>query len=138
MLLSLLLFIIFTLIALLHFYWAVGGKWGLDATLPTNSQGERLLSPGPFACTVVGLGLSTFAFIYLEKSELISNSLPEWLLFYSGWIIPSIFLLRAIGDGKMVGFFKRIKDTHFAKMDTRYFSPFCLFLALSGFAIQLY
>ncbi len=138
MIIPLVLFIIFTGLALLHFYWAAGGLWGLDAALPTNNEGERLLDPGPHACIIVGLGLSIFALFYLIKTDLISTPLPTWLLNYTGWIIPSILLLRSNGDGIMVCFFKNIKDTHFAKMDTRYFSPLCLFLAVAGYAIQLY
>lgn len=138
MILPIFLAIIFLLLALLHFYWAAEGKWGLDAALPTNENGKRMLNPGPLACTVVGIGLSAFAGFYLVKAGLLSLALPDWLLYYSGWIIPSIFFLRAIGDRKTVGFFKTIKNTYFAKMDTRYFAPLCLLLAIAGYSIQVF
>jgi len=48
----------------------------------------------------------------------------------------SIFLLRAIGDFNYVGFFKKIKDTNFGKMDSKYYSPLCLVIAIMGFAVK--
>lgn len=37
-LISIILFLIFLCIATIHFYWAVGGKWGNDAVLPTKAD----------------------------------------------------------------------------------------------------
>ena len=37
---------------------------------------------------------------------------------------------RAIGDFKYVGFFKRVRGSKFARMDTLVYSPLCLLLAL--------
>ena len=134
--LGFLLFSIFLILAILHFYWAAGGKWGLNAALPANEQGKPVLTPGPLACMVVGIGLSAFAVFYLIKSGTLQLPLPNWLLQSAGWIIPSVFLLRAIGDRKFVGFFKTIKDTEFGRMDTKFFAPLCLFLAVTGYLIQ--
>ncbi|TKI67695.1 DUF3995 domain-containing protein [Lysinibacillus mangiferihumi] len=41
-----------------------------------------------------------------------------------------IFLIRAIGDFKYVGFFKKIKHSQFARNDTWLYSPLCLFISL--------
>jgi hypothetical protein len=41
-----------------------------------------------------------------------------------------VLLARAIGDGRTLGFTKRVRDTAFARNDTRLFSPLCLFLAV--------
>jgi hypothetical protein len=47
------------------------------------------------------------------------------------FILAILFALRAMGDFHYVGFFKKVKSTPFALYDTKYFSPFCLYLSLS-------
>ena len=47
--------IILFAIALIHFYWAVGGDWGIDKALPTDSKGNRLLNPPQPLSALVGL-----------------------------------------------------------------------------------
>ncbi|WP_205190355.1 DUF3995 domain-containing protein, partial [Burkholderia sp. LMG 13014] len=42
-----------------------------------------------------------------------------------------IFAVRAVGDFRYVGFFKRIRGSRFARMDTLYYSPLCAALSLS-------
>ncbi len=111
--------------------------WGFDAALPTDEAGKRVLNPKKFDSLIVGLGLSAFGAFYLFQAVFTAIEMPNGLTTYGGWIIPSIFLLRAIGDFRFVGFFKKIKSTPFAKMDTKLFSPLCLCMALAGFAIQL-
>jgi hypothetical protein len=62
--------------------------------------------------------------------------LPSGMLASIGWIIPAIFLIRAIGDFKYVGFTKKVKSSTFAELDTKFFSPLCLVIAALGFAIE--
>jgi hypothetical protein len=135
--LALLLFGIFLVLALLHFNWALGGEWGFDNALPTNENGDRLLNPRKVDSLVVGLGLLAFAMFYLLQSGIIRLALPEWIIQYGGWLIPLIFILRAIGDFKYVGFFKKIKQTPFGQMDTKYFSPLCLLIGVLGIILQV-
>jgi hypothetical protein len=40
------------------------------------------------------------------------------------------FGLRAVGEFRLVGFFKRVKGTRFARMDTLVYSPLCALLSL--------
>ena len=46
-----------------------------------------------------------------------------------------VFLARAVGDFRLVGFFKRIRDSRFARLDTIAYSPLCLILALATFYV---
>lgn len=137
MILSILLSIIFTTLGIIHFNWVLGGTFGFSASLPTKETGERVLNPKKMDSAVVGTGLLAFGFFYLIKSGIISYVLPEWIMNYSGWIITIIFLLRAIGEFKYVGFFKSVKNTEFGKMDTKLFSPLCLIIGILGILIQL-
>lgn len=134
---SSILFCIFTVLGLIHFNWVIGNDWGLDQSLPTNEKGERLFTPRRFDSAVVGLGLVAFGIFYLLQTGFINFEIPQWIEKYVQWIIPAIFLLRAVGDFKYAGFFKKIKDTEFAKADTKIFSPFCLLLGILGVLIAV-
>lgn len=137
MVFSLLLSFIFFLLSGIHFYWTLGGQFGFTASLPTNEKGESVLHPKKADCIVVGLGLFAFGFFYVLKLALLPIHLPTWVFQYGGWIIPSIFTLRAIGDFKYLGFFKQIRTTQFGKLDTYFFAPLCLIIGVFGFIIQL-
>jgi hypothetical protein len=132
-----LLVIIFALISFLHFYWAAGGKWAIDTVVPRDEQGKPVLKTGVVASIVVGFGLLFFALYYLLLTGIVEFTAPDIILKLLGWIIPSIFLLRAIGDFKYVGFTKKIKNTTFARLDTTYFARLCLLIAVLGLLIQL-
>lgn len=136
--LSSLLCIVFLMLSATHFYWAFGGKWGIDSVLPSNDVGAKVLKTNALATIIVGVGLLSFALFYLVKTGFLSINLPSWLLLYAGWILPLIFLFRVVGDFKYVGLFKKIKTTKFAISDTKYFIPICSFLAVAGFIIQTY
>lgn len=123
------------MLAAIHFYWALGGDWGFAHALPTTEQGERVLNPTKLESALVGLGLTAFGLFYLIKSGFISVHLPHWIEQLGGWIIPAIFLLRAIGDFKYAGFFKSIRQTDFGTLDTMFYSPLCLLIALLGISL---
>lgn len=137
MILSILLSVIFLVLGIIHFNWVIGGKFGFSEALPTKENGERVLNPKKLDSAIVGFGLTGFGMFYLLQSGLVVFNAPEWLMKYGGWIIPSIFLLRAIGEFKYVGFFKTVKKMDFAKWDTKLFSPLCLAIAIIGITIQL-
>lgn len=128
---------IFLIISLIHFYWAFGGKWGLDSALPKASNGQKMLAPGSLATTVVALGLLSFAFLILIKLDFLEIEIPAIIFEYGLWGVSAIFALRAIGDFKYAGFFKKIKNTDFSRMDSKLYTPLCLFLAFASIIIQL-
>jgi len=123
---------------MIHFYWACGGRYGFDASLPADKSEKKLFIPGFLESSMVGVGLLVFGLFYMMKAGYQPFQMPEVVFKYVGWIIPSIFIIRAIGDFKYVGLFKRIKSTTFAKMDTNFFSPLCVFLGLAGMYVQYF
>lgn len=135
--LSIILFVIFSSLGFIHFYWLLGGKWGLEKALPTKEAGQKAMEPPKIATVMVGIGLISFGLIYLLKTGLIDFQIPNWTITYGSWIIPSIFILRAIGDFNYVGLFKKIKNTEFAKADSKWFIPLCLTIGILGILIQL-
>ena len=50
-------------------------------------------------------------------------------------ILAAVVIVRAVGDRKHVGFLKRVRDTEFARRDSRIYSPLCLLLGLGAAAI---
>ncbi|CAL2075397.1 DUF3995 domain-containing protein [Tenacibaculum sp. 190524A02b] len=128
---------VLSFIATLHFYWAFGGKWGISSVIPIKENDVKAIHPKWFATLIVALVILGFSSLYAEKIALVSLAfLPNSITNYGVLVIASIFIIRAIGDFKYVGFFKQIKTTLFAKNDTNYFSPLCLFLGVIGYLLH--
>lgn len=136
-LISLVLAVVFAILCIIHMNWARGSQWGLQSALPSDPSGAKLFQPRKIDSLIVGVGLLGIAIFYLIEAQMISYALPSWAMQVVGWIVPSVFLLRALGDFKYVGLFKKIKETRFATMDTRYYTPLCIALSILGFALQL-
>ncbi len=113
------------------------GTWGKNAAIPTNENNKRLMNPKLRECFTIGFGLLGFGLFILVKSEFIIFNLPDLLSNYGLWAIAVIFILRAIGEFKYVGFFKKIRDTPFGQMDTNYYSPLCLLIGVLIIIIEL-
>lgn len=125
------------IMGLFHFYWAFGGKVGLDKALPTK-DGIKLLNPSKALTFFVGVVLIIFAYIAygLQFYDFTINTNRSFYLYF-GIFLSIIFTIRAIGEFNAVVFFKKIKDTEFAIYDTKYFSPLCILLG-AVFAILSY
>ncbi|TCC96977.1 DUF3995 domain-containing protein [Pedobacter hiemivivus] len=135
-LIAILLFFIFLLLSGIHIYWAFGGKWASTAVIPTKEDEVKIAMPSAFGTLVVAAGLMGFGLLVLARSGLLDISLPNWLLKYGLWAIAGIFLLRAVGDFRYVGFFKKYKKTRFGRNDTKYYSPLCLAIVLMILVMQ--
>ncbi len=135
--LSILLLIIFSILSGLHFYWLFGGVWGLSKSIPTKNNKELVLKISKVATLIVAIVLGLVGLLYFSKLEFINFHYTHWMLDYSYWIIPIIFILRAVGDFNYVGIFKKIKDTEFAKADSKIVIPLCLIIGICGVTIQL-
>lgn len=122
--------VIFSLLGSIHLYWAAGGTWGMHAAVPTNQAGNRLFEPSKFGTLIVALGLLLFAWVNLGFIGYYSFGISSTYFTYALLLIAVIFTVRSIGDFRYVGFSKRFKNSHFAKMDNTFFSPLCLILAI--------
>lgn len=114
----------------IHVYWAFGGRWGIEAAIPTTPTGEAVLNPGPTACLLVALALAGAGTFILHQAGILSFKLPGWLNDYGLYVLAAVFAMRAVGDLNYVGFFKKIGETQFGQMDTLYYSPLCLTLSV--------
>lgn len=133
---SIILFLIFLSLSSIHFYWGFGGRWGTEAVYPTKGQNISPKIPGPIPTFIVAFGLMSFALLVLVRSGIIHFTLPVWLQKYGLWVIAGIFILRAIGEFKYLGFFKKYKQTKFGQNDTKYYSPLCLAIGVLMLILQ--
>lgn len=124
MVLALLIAALFAALGALHFYWAAGGKAPGDAVLP-QMEGRPLFVPGRLATATVGLLLWSAAALVAATANGFGAPWSTRLCY----ALAAVMALRAVGDFRYVGFFKRVRTGRFAALDTRYYSPLCLSLA---------
>jgi hypothetical protein len=124
--------IILTCLSALHFYWMCGGKFGFAQSLPTTAEGKRVLNPRPFECGIMAIIFLFIAIFFLNFAGIQILDFPNWVLKYGLWLLSGIFLLRAIGDFKYIGFTKIVRTTEFAQLDSKYYAPLCLFLSVTS------
>ncbi|WP_428739083.1 DUF3995 domain-containing protein [Sulfurimonas sp.] len=119
-----------TLIGILHLYWVFGGKRGLSKALPLKN-GKLLFQPDKVLTLIVTGVMFFFSYIAYALAFYDFNAVEKKEFYiYSGVAIAIIFLLRAIGEFHVIGFFKKVRDTEFAVYDTKYFSPICVFFGI--------
>ena len=123
--------VIFILISLIHVYWGFGGRWGTGAVFPQLDNVVSSFKPPPIATLIVAVGLLGFALVHAAAL----GAFPFVSSYYLGIcliIIACIFALRAIGDFKYVGLFKKRREGLFAQNDTRYYVPLCVLISLNA------
>jgi hypothetical protein len=127
--LGIVLVVIFAVISLFHLYWAAGGAFGGRVAVP--SQGNmRVFKPSVGGTILVALAFLLAIAVILGQLRLLGDIVPHRIFRWGTWAIALIFLLRAVGEFRLVGFFKKVNDTPFAVWDTWLFSPLCLSIAI--------
>lgn len=130
--------VILTVLSTVHFYWAFGGKRLYEDVLPTSSNGLHKLNPSMTAGVVIAVGLLFLALMTAGNLGLFNKYIRKVYFRYGTLLIAIIFLVRAIGDFKFIGFFKRVKGTRFGINDTQFFSPLCLVIAILSLLIFIF
>ncbi|KRE83092.1 hypothetical protein ASG89_13265 [Paenibacillus sp. Soil766] len=114
-----------------HMYWAFGGRWGSQVATPTlENSNKRSFRPGRAATVIVSLLLVSVAVLLSIQGQLLPFPSYFWVT-WGCWISVFVFALRTIGDFKYFGVFKRVKGSRFAKYDTFFFTPLCIWLSFS-------
>lgn len=126
--------VIMLLVSLFHFYWAFGGEYGLQSAGPVMEEGAEFKPPAAIifvvACLLAGLAVLSLQLVWPWQP------VKEYIA-YVGYLISFVFIVRSIGDFKYVGFFKKVYNSDFANLDTKYFSPLILVLGLSYGVLSL-
>lgn len=116
------------LLAGIHVYWALGGRRGLAGAIPER-DGRPVFQPGPFATAVVAFLLLVSSALVLDRAGVVGPHVaPPALRRWGAWGIAAALSARAIGDFRYVGFFKQLRGTRFAELDTCLYSPLALVL----------
>lgn len=139
-LIAITLILIFLLLSAIHIYWALGGKRDSGTVIPTRDDHTKVMMPGMVPTLTVALGLLFFgAVVFLNSFEANVRDIPGIGLIrkYGLGAIAGIFILRAVGDFNYVGFFKKVRNTAFARNDTRYYSPLCLLIGILSIILEL-
>ena len=127
---------IFLFLSGIHVFWAFGNNQNSSAVIPTRDS-EPLFKPSTATTLLVAFALLMAAIIVLIQTEILNLPIPDWIGNIGIWVLVAVFGLRAIGDFRYVGFFKRVRGTKFAQMDTRIYSPLCVFIAVMTALIAL-
>jgi hypothetical protein len=117
-------------LAMLHAYWALGGRAGSAVAIP-QSGGRPLFRPGRGGTLAVAVGLLGAALAALDAPYPLFQWLPHEQRAGARFALGLLFLARAVGDFRHVGFFKRRREGAFASWDSRLFSPLSLALGLA-------
>ena len=128
---------IFSLLAALHGYWVAGGTWGNQVSVPTQPDGKPLFVPNAPTTLAVMFGLLFLGLLVATIAGCLPIALPASLDRYGLYGVAALFMLRAIGDFRYVGFSKRYRNTPFAQNDTRYYSPLCLLISLLAIGLAI-
>lgn len=122
--------VLFALSAI-HWYWVAGGKRGSIAAIPSNGS-ELLFQPSRLATGMVASALALAGWFVLELGGVFAQLLfPDWLLLFGGCALSIVFIARSIGEFRWLGFFKKRRDTVFAKWDSLLYSPLCLCIGIA-------
>ncbi len=105
----------------LHLYWAITGKLPEGAVIPRDHDGLQLFDPAPLMTVAAGVMQWVGALIVV---------LPGTKLKFA---LASLLFLRAMGELNYIGFFKRVRGSRYATLDTWLYSPLCLAQAIGIF-----
>jgi hypothetical protein len=115
-------------LALWHFRMAFLPMTGSSGAVP-SADGKPLFVPSRRATVAVGVVLLLFAGLIAATSGLVPVGLSPSVLAWLSYGLAAGLLARAAGDFRYVGFFKRVRGSRFARLDTWVYSPLCLLLS---------
>ncbi len=127
---ALLVAAVFVALALWHVFMALSPGKGKGGAVPAV-DGKPLFVPGTRATLSVALALALFAVLVAGAGGLIALPLPMAWLSGLCYVLAAGLLARAVGEFRYVGFFKQIRGTRFATLDSFFYSPLCLGLAIA-------
>ncbi|MFJ4248108.1 Protein of unknown function [Pseudomonas helmanticensis] len=132
---------IFAVIALMHVYWALGGQWAAAVVVPQIpvdgfvATVRPAFKPSGWLTLVVAAALLVIAALVCMR---VGWGMPAVNHKALQWLISAIALMmfaRSIGDSNLVGFFKEVKGSRFARLDTWVYSPLCAILGAGLLAV---
>jgi hypothetical protein len=127
---------VFVALAVLHVYWALGGGRGKLSAVP-EVNGRPAFKPSAATTLAVALALFAAALIVAAAMGWVRAPVSMRVLSLLLFGLALLFFARAVGEFRLVGFFKRVRDTAFARRDSLVYSPLCLLLAIAILILAL-
>jgi hypothetical protein len=128
---ALLLAAILSTLGVVHVYWALGGRSAWAAAVP-ELAGRPAFKPSRSATLAVAMALFVAAALVATAGRLLVDPFAPPIVRSLTFGLGAVFLARAIGDFRLVGFFKRVRGSRFAQLDTFLYAPLCLILGLGA------
>jgi hypothetical protein len=125
---------VFLVLAFWHFYMAAMPGSGRSGAVPMV-EGKPLFVPSVMGTVAVGIALLLCAALVAGTARLLPLGIPPVVLRWLCYALALGLFARAVGDFKYLGFFKRVRGSRFAAMDTFVYSPLCLLLS-AGVAVS--
>ena len=119
---------VFVALALWHFRIALSPASGESGAVPSVS-GKPLFVPSAKATVGVAVVLLCFAGLVAATAGLVQLPVSQRILSTLCYVLALGLLARAVGEFRYVGFFKRVRGSRFARLDTLVYSPMCVLLA---------
>lgn len=127
---------VLTALSLLHVYWAAGGRLDSDIVIPKRTLQSvahgpvqvQAFKPSRRDTLLVAAALACAAALVALHAGLLAPPVRHWLLQVALGLIAVAFLARAVGDFRLVGFFKPDNGSAFASWDTWLYSPLCVLM----------
>jgi len=120
---------VFIVLALWHFYMASRSSTAPSGAVP-SVDGKPLFRPSARATVAVGVLLVLFAGLVAATAGILPLRLPGFILVGFSYALAAGLLARAVGEFRYLGFFKKVRGSRFARMDTFIYSPLCLLLSI--------
>ncbi len=135
-LIALVVVIAFVALSAIHVYWALGGGMGKAAAVPELNSRPAFV-PSARSTLAVAVGLASCAVLVAASAGLVLSSSPAPWVTWLSFVLGLVLIARAVGDFRLVGFFKRVRGTRFARLDSAVYAPLCLVLGFAVFYVAL-
>lgn len=121
--------LLFFALAFAHVVLAVvdRARW-LEVAVPHIGNRPAFVPSRP-GTLAVAFALAACALLVLGQIGFLGAVAPVWMFRTGTAVLAVLLAARAIGDFRLVGFFKRVRGSTFARLDTWIYSPLCVALA---------
>ena len=124
----------FVALSIMHSFWFLGGKTGLKYAFPNNSKHKKKRhGPAKVVLLLYILLFITMSLFCIAQTDILSGIFNKETIIWGNRITGIIFMARALGSFKYVGFTKTFRGSEFAKLDTFMISPLCLAVAICSY-----
>ena len=121
--------------AAFHVYWGLGGQIGWRVAVPQREDGTPLFMPSRLVTLLVAMILIAILGVLgayvLHWDWPVPRAILRWVMA----VLALVFLARGLSWHPYVGLLKRIRNTAFARNDTRFYSPGCVLTGLGFLAL---